>query len=105
MLADFPPGLLDHWQAYYEVEPFGQDWLQTAVLAREAATGNAYRLMAAGVKDVKLSVVADFLPVAPAGLHVGGTAKAGGEDSKEDAKAAKISKEQAMWQATAPKKR
>ncbi len=32
MLEDMPAEVFDEWLAFYHVEPFGEDWLQTSYL-------------------------------------------------------------------------
>jgi hypothetical protein len=50
---------LDEWRAFYQLEPFGQDWLQTALACAVSAQGALKKRGGGGFKPD------DFLPVKP----------------------------------------
>ena len=53
--------VLDLWWSYYQCEPFGSHWEQTASLAATIHANSAMMAATHGVKMEPLSVV-DFLP-------------------------------------------
>jgi hypothetical protein len=55
-MRNLPRGALDAWLAFDRVEPIGEEWLRTAVIAQQASFG-AY--CHAGVKGPELE---DFMP-------------------------------------------
>lgn len=62
MLENMRPGLLDEWLAFEAVEPSGQSWLQSAIIAREIATLGVLVQAKMGVKDIKWPKLDDFMP-------------------------------------------
>ena len=65
MLEGMDPGMFSQWLEYYQLQPWGDDWLQAGVVA---STAKNYIVMAmsanAGerVKDSDLSTPEDFVP-------------------------------------------
>jgi len=52
MLAGAPAGMLDRWREYSQRHAFGEEWLQTSIIATSIV--NAIKQVAAGMGGVKL---------------------------------------------------
>jgi hypothetical protein len=62
MLERMRPGLLDEWIAFEAVEPSGQQWLQTAIIANEVASLAALVQVLMGSKSVQWPKLQNFMP-------------------------------------------
>ncbi|MBS0207506.1 MAG: hypothetical protein JSS27_00995 [Planctomycetes bacterium] len=56
MLDSLGPGELDHWLAFYRLEPFGDEWLQAGAICATIANSNPY------AKRTTAAQPADFIP-------------------------------------------
>ncbi len=62
MLAEMPAGLLDEWSAYFELEPWGQEWDQAGTIAAVIHNAMLPIHQCLGIKDGRPTEPADFMP-------------------------------------------
>ena len=100
MLEGWEPGLLDQWDAFYEAEPWGDEWLRSAAICHFLRVLIAVQQARGGVSRSKISIpkLEDLLPTDVFGPDESDAEKKG-EPQSEEERAAAINK--SIAQATA----
>jgi hypothetical protein len=60
-MTEVPARVLDFWQAFDRIEPIGDQWLQSAMLAQMASQGHSLQMAAVGQSHSPKSYE-DFMP-------------------------------------------
>ena len=65
MLDEVSPEQFDEWQAYWQIEPFGDEWLQTGTVASSAHNAGVLAAMAQGAEVAAdaFKKAEDFFPI------------------------------------------
>lgn len=60
-LTQIPPRVLDFWEAFDRIEPIGDQWQQTAMIAQQLSQGHSFQMAAVG-KNYDPKPYKDFMP-------------------------------------------
>lgn len=69
LLAELPAGALDEWWEYYQIQPWGDDWERTSVVAAQLTNCIVAMASAWGKKQVEPIEMDAFVPWRKAAEH------------------------------------